>query len=313
MRSFIKYYVFILFNLILAANLETSEEVPKTEISEKKKQKFELLLKRQTYSFIPYNFTSYSEKTDPNTSIETNHLQQNQKVLVPAVFSYENYEKNYRAEISYYEVELVNPNSNVIRSDSNGLSAERLYYSPLARSEFETNFYKIISPVQNWNLYLGGGLRNINKYTYGKYMLDGAFQEYFYTYGPQISVQSSYRFMENFTANLSLDLFYTEGTRFFKTPMISTDTLVFTNGSAGTRGIFRGYESEISLQYKFHENMRFHLGYNQIYSYFSYLHFDQLDLSYNISSPSSISISNGSRSGNYEILRGFFLGFSVFF
>ncbi|TGK03278.1 hypothetical protein EHO58_12670 [Leptospira selangorensis] len=313
MDLFQKYNIFVLLNLFLIPSLQASEEIPKNGPSENKKQKFELLLKRQTYSFIPYNFTSYSEKTDPKESIETSHLQQNQKVLVPAVFSYENYEKNYRAEISYYEVELVNPNSNVIRSNSSGLSAERFYYSPLARSEFEANFYKIISPAQNWNLYLGGGLRNINKYTYGKYMLDGAFQEYFYTYGPQVSIQSSYQFMENFTANLSLDVFYTEGTRFFKTPMISTDTLVFTNGSAGTRGIFRGYESEISLQYKFHENMRFHLGYNQIYSYFSYLHFDQLNLYYNISSPSSISISNGSRSGNYEILRGFFLGFSVFF
>ncbi|PJZ76887.1 LA_2444/LA_4059 family outer membrane protein [Leptospira neocaledonica] len=308
-----KYYVFILLNLFLISNSQASEEIPKTGTSEKRKQKFELLLKRQTYSFIPYNFTSYSEKTNPNESIETNHLQQNQKVLVPAVFSYENYEKNYKAEISYYEVELVNPNSNVIRSNSTGLSAERFYYSPLARSEFETNFYKIISLIQNWNLYLGGGLRNINKYTYGKYMLDGAFQEYFYTYGPQVSLQSSYQFAENFSANISLDVFYTEGTRFFKTPIISPDTLVFTNGSAGTRGIFRGFESEISLQYKFHENMRFHLGYNQISSYFSYLHFDQWNLHYNFSSPSSISISNGSRSGNYEILRGFFLGFSVFF
>ncbi|GBF37047.1 LA_2444/LA_4059 family outer membrane protein [Leptospira johnsonii] len=308
-----KYYVFILLNLFLIPNLQASEEISSNGTSEKRKQKFELLLKRQTYSFIPYNFTSYSEKTDPNESVETNHLQQNQKVLVPAVFSYENYEKNYRAEISYYEIELVNPNSNVIRSNSMGSSAERFYYSPLARSEFEANFYKIISPIRNWNLYLGGGLRNINKYTYGKYMLDGAFQEYFYTYGPQISIQSSYQFAENFSANISLDLFYTEGTRFFRTPVISPDTLVFTNGSAGTKGIYRGYESEISLQYKFHENMRFHLGYNQIFSYFSYLHFDQLDLNYNISSSSSISISNGSRSGNYEILRGFFLGFSVFF
>ncbi|TGL64312.1 LA_2444/LA_4059 family outer membrane protein [Leptospira sarikeiensis] len=312
MKIFRKCHI-LLFMLLSVFGLEASEEENGNIPAGKKKQKFELLLKRQTYSITPYNFTSFSERTDPNESVVANHLQQNQKVLVPAVFSYENYEKNFRAEISYYEVELVNPNSNVLKSNSGILSAERHYYSPLARSEFEANIYKIINPTENWSLFLGGGIRNINKYTYGNYVKDGAFSEYFYTYGPQISLQSSYLFTENFSLNLSLDLFYTEGTRFLKTPLLTPDTLLITNGSAGTRGIYRGTESEISFQYQFHSNMKFHAGYNQIYSYFSYLHYDQLDLTCQTQAPGAFTITNGSRSGNYEILRGFFLGFSVLF
>lgn len=277
------------------------------------KQRFELLLKRQTYQFVPYNYTSFSERTDPNSSVQTEHLQQNRKVLVPAVFSYENYEKNYRIETGYYEVELVNPNSNVIRTDVRGISAERFYYAPVARSEFEINGYKILSVTKDWNLYLGGGIRNINKYTYGYYLLDGAFQEYFYTYGPQASFQSRYRFYENITFAFGLDGFYTEGTRFFRNPIFSPSSITLTNGSAGTRGIYRGFEAEVSLQYQFHENMKFQIGYNQISSYFSYLHFDQINAKLDFSNPSIWTISNASKSGNYEILKGFFLGFSVLF
>ncbi|AOP34670.1 hypothetical protein A0128_12895 [Leptospira tipperaryensis] len=296
---------------------ETSEQ----EARGKKKNVFELLVKRQTYLWTPYDYTSSSEHSPLESSIRTDSVKQNQKVVIPLSFRYDNLERNFRIEISAYEVELANANTNVIQAGSEGFQVRRKYFSPMLRSEAEFNYYKILNLTPDWKLFAGAGIRNINKYKYGYFLREGGYQEYFYTYGPQLVLNTEYKLWNEVSVHWGLDLFYTQGNRFYKEQMFLPDSIIVSSANAGVKGIYRGYEIDLSLSYRIFETVRIYAGYNYIHSYFSYYGFRQTD--FNFGNPQTNPfpaqgnnipiISHAVRSGNYEILQGFYLGVSVVF
>lgn len=312
--------------LTFAVSLGGSEILSQTEeeklLAEKKQTRFELLIKRQTYRWTPYDYTSFSEHSPLESSIRTDSVKQNQKVIVPLAFRYDNLEKNFRIEISAYEVELANANTNLTQVGPGGYQVRRQYFNPMIRSEAEFNYYKILNLSPSWKLFAGAGIRNINKYKYGYYLREGGYQEYFYTYGPQLVLATEYKLWKEVSVQWGLDLFYTQGNRFYKEQMYLPDSITVSNGNAGLKGIYRGYELDFSLSYRIFETMKFFAGYNYIYSYFSYYGFNQTD--FNFGNPQtnpfptqqaigSPTISRPVRSGNYEILQGFYLGVAVGF
>ncbi|TGM57086.1 LA_2444/LA_4059 family outer membrane protein [Leptospira adleri] len=288
---------------------------------EKRQPRFELLIKRQTYRWIPYDYTSFSEHSPLESSIRTDSVKQNQKVIVPLTFRYDNVERNFRVEISAYEIELANANTNVTQAGSGGYQVRRQYFNPMIRSEAEFNYYKILNLSPSWKLFAGAGIRNINKYKYGYYLREGGYREYFYTYGPQLVLNTEYKLWKEVSVQWGLDLFYTQGNRFYKEQMFLPDSIVVSNGNAGVKGIYRGYEIDLSLSYRIFDTVKFFAGYNYIYSYFSYYGFGQTD--FNFGNPQTNpfptqaivapTISRPVRSGNYEILQGFYLGVAVGF
>ncbi|PJZ81628.1 LA_2444/LA_4059 family outer membrane protein [Leptospira meyeri] len=298
---------------------ETEKPVPE---GNSKKSEWSLLLKRQTYHYLPYE---YSSLTDKNESIlptrSSSALKENGKVLIPFVFSYENLEKGFKVDLSYFEIEIVNANTLLYQQSTQGGNLSRFYLSPTARSEFELNFYKTFSPTKDWKLNLGGGVRNINRYLYGNYLGQGTFKEYFFTYGPQVSVQTIYQLNQDFAFHLTMDVFYTQGTRFFKQPNLMEDKFQYSLSTAGTEGIFRGYELDGSLSYFFHPNMKFFVGYNMIVSKFSYLHYNDIQLKQNTENLGSQNPSLAGvwemnlpqKSENFDVLRGIYLGMKVSF
>ncbi|WP_081099210.1 LA_2444/LA_4059 family outer membrane protein [Leptospira weilii] len=298
-----------------------SQQKEKNQEGEKKKSVFEFWIKRQTYRWTPYDYTSFSEHSPLESSNKTDSVKQNQKVLVPLAFRYDRHDKKYRIELSAYEIELANPNAIVTKAGGGGIEIQRHYFNPMIRSEAEFNYYKILNLSENWDLFVGVGIRNINKYKYGYFLQEGAYQEYFYTYGPQFVFRTDYRFMENFSLSFAADLFYTEGNRFYKPKTVSLDSVTISNGTVGVRGIYRGYELDLSLGYKIFETVKLYVGYNYIYSYFSYLGFNQTDFVLGNSQVSPIQmhindvpfITRSIRSGNHDILQGFYFGVSVGF
>lgn len=284
----------------------------------KKKSFFELRVKRQTYQWTPYDYTSFSEHSSLESSNKTDSVKQNQKVLVPLAFRYDNLEKEFRIEISVYEIELANANTNFTQA---GDQVRRHYFNPMLRSEAEFNFYKILNWDEDWKVFAGAGIRNINKYKYGYFLKEGSYQEYFYTYGPQIVLNTEYKLWKEISIHLGLDFFYTEGNRFYKDRMIMPDSIVVSNGNAGVKGIYRGYEIDFSLSYKIFETVKFYAGYNYIYSYFSYLGFNQIDFTLGNVQISPIQTQTNNvpfmirpiRSGNHDILQGFYFGAAVGF
>ncbi|MCG6144317.1 LA_2444/LA_4059 family outer membrane protein [Leptospira bandrabouensis] len=287
-----------------------------------KKSEWSLLLKRQTYHYLPYE---YSSLTDKNESIvptrSSSALKENGKVLIPFVFSYENLEKGFKVDLSYFEIEIVNANTLLYQQSAQGGNVSRFYLSPTARSEFELNLYQTFLLNKDWKLYLGGGVRNINRYLYGNYLGQGTFKEYFFTYGPQVSAQTIYQLSQKLALHLTMDVFYTQGTRFFKQPNLMEDRFQYSLSTAGTEGIFRGYEWDGSLSYSFHPNMKFFVGYNMIVSKFSYLHYNEIQFSSNTANLGSQNPSVTDtwewnlpkKSENFDRLRGIYLGMMVSF
>ncbi|TGN10441.1 LA_2444/LA_4059 family outer membrane protein [Leptospira ilyithenensis] len=319
-----RVYYFLVSLFLFAwtvSSLYCEEKETETGSKKEKISSFEFFLKRQTYHFTPYEYTSLTETPDPNRPVSAGKLNQNSKVLIPFVFSYDNYEKNYRLEISYFEMEIVNPNSVVLRTEGNQISMTREYITPVTRSELEVNAYRKFSIGKGWSLYTGGGIRNINKYKYGSYVSEGAFQEYFFTYGPQLSIKSVHSITSDIQFSIGLDGFYTQGNRFLKDPILSSQTFLLPISTAGTEGIYRGYELDLSLSYRFFENFKFYIGYNQIESKFSYLDLHQVNVIYlnsqwngnNFSLTGVPAVSQPIRSGNFEILKGVYFGGSVNF
>ncbi|TGL39008.1 LA_2444/LA_4059 family outer membrane protein [Leptospira perdikensis] len=298
---------------------ETERPVPE---GNSKKSEWSLLLKRQTYHYLPYE---YSSLTDKNESIfptrSSSALKENGKVLIPFVFSYENLEKGFKVDLSYFEIEIVNANTLLYQQSAQGGNLSRFYLSPMARSEFELNLYKTFAPTKDWKLNLGGGVRNINRYLYGNYLGQGTFKEYFFTYGPQASIQTIYQIHQDFAFHLTMDVFYTQGTRFFKQPNLMEDRFQYSLSTAGTEGIFRGYEWDGSLSYSFHPHMKFFVGYNMIVSKFSYLHYNDIQLkqgtenlgSQNPTLAGVWEMNLPQKSENFDVLRGIYLGLMVSF
>ena len=295
------------------------------EISKAKDAKetlFHLLLKRQTYHYIPYEYTALTDKNESlYPSRKSSELKENGKVLIPFVFTYENLAKALKVEVSYFEIEIVNANTLLFENSPSQISASRFYLSPMARSEFEGNAYKMFYLDPLWKVSLGGGIRNINRYLYGNYLSQGAFKEYFFTYGPQFSIESEVTLPYDLYWNLTLDIFYTQGTRFQRQPHLIENKLTYAFNNAGTEGVFRGYEFDTSLSYQFHSNMRLFLGFNQIISRFSYLNFNELRVTSNTNNLGSPNISLSDefkwekpiRKENFDRLQGIYFGLMVTF
>ncbi|MDI7174899.1 LA_2444/LA_4059 family outer membrane protein [Leptospira santarosai] len=291
-----------------------------SQTAENKKNAFELLIKRQTYQWTPYDYTSYTERSISEISTKTDSVKQNQKVLIPFAFRYDQLERKFRIEISVYEIELANANTIVTRADSGGYSTKRQYFNPMLRSEAELNLYKIFDRIEDWKFFLGLGIRNINKYRYGYFLREGAYEEFFYTYGPQIVFRTDYRIWERFFLGLAVDLFYTEGNRFYKSKTMTLESISVSTGNSGVRGIYRGSEIDFSFAYQFSEAFKFYVGYSYIYSYFSYYGFNQTDLNLGtvpsnpfFNTAASTMLSHPIKSGDHDILRGFYFGISVCF
>ncbi|EMY79755.1 outer membrane protein, TIGR04327 family [Leptospira weilii serovar Ranarum str. ICFT] len=298
-----------------------SQQKEENQEGEKKKSVFEFWIKRQTYRWTPYDYTSFSEHSSLENSIKTDSIKQNQKVIVPLSFRYDNQDRGFRIEISAYEIELANPNAIVTRAGQGGVTAQRHYFNPMLRSEAEFNYYKILNINEDWKILAGAGIRNINKYKYGYFLREGSYQEYFYTYGPQLVFNTEYKLWKDLSAHFSLDLFYTEGSRFYKDRMITPDVIVVSNGAAGARGIYRGYEIDFSFGYRILEAVKIFVGYNYIDSYFSYLGFNQTDFTLGNFQTSPFQtqtndvpfITRPIHSGNHDILHGLYFGVSVGF
>lgn len=320
MKQNLIYILLVFFSsMLFAEETVTIENEPKEK---RNHSRTSLLLKRQTYQYLPYEYTALTDKNEAIVPTRSSSaLKENGKVLIPFVFSYENLTKGFKLELSYFEIEIVNANTLLYQQTALGAHISRFYLSPMARSEFEFNVYKTFTPGLDWKLYLGGGIRNINRYQYGNYLGQGTFKEYFFTYGPQVSLQSIYQLPFDLAFHLTMDLFYTQGTRFFKQPNLMEDRFQYSLSTAGTEGIFRGYELDGSLSYSFHPNMKFFVGYNLIVSKFSYYHYNEIQLSRSTENLGSANptvtgaweINLPKKSENFDSLRGIYVGAMVSF
>jgi outer membrane protein (TIGR04327 family) len=215
--------------------------------------------------------------------------------------------------LAYFEVENANSNAFINTYKQGQLTTSRNYFPAIGRSEFEANIFKVFQMYDRFELALGGGIRNINKYIYGKNNLNGAYQEYYFTYGPQISFQSSWNFYKTFYLQLHGDLFYTRGTRFSDNLVIRPDLIRKSINNSSWNLIYRGYEIDFSLKHKINDELSIYLGYNFIESFYSPYKNNSLNLDWSLNDQniSSIEINQNLLKGNFETLKGVYLAFKI--
>ncbi len=291
--------------------------------SAKSTPKFEFLMKRQTFRFLPYEYTSLTQISSYGSVYEpvvAGGLGGNEKVLVPAACSCEDCIESWRLEASYYEIELPAANAILLRSTPTSLVLTRQYLNPTARSEALGTALRRISLSGGWTMYVGGGIQNINKYTYGANTLSGSpYQEYFFTYGPAASMRLTGALTDSFSITFQSKMFATTGTRFASSASWEGGNLSFPPGAAltiragtaHTRGVYRGAEIDVSGAFRIFDRFRIHIGYDHIYSYFSYLHYHQTNITFPVSGIPTVSYPP--KTGNHEIVSGLYAALSITF
>ena len=294
-----------------------SEKSANTQAVQEPAYGFELFVKRQTYEVVPYEYTSSTRDPHREFLIQNSNLEQNSKVLVPMALRYEGKNRKYWLETSFYEIEIVNSNTYQLKHSPSSSTLSRKYFPALTRSEAEIGAFYIFTPLSGLQLGIGGGGKNINKYTYGKNNLSGAFQEYYLTYGPQLGLRLEWKFLSNLSLSVMLDAFYTQGNRFSDNVLLDNDHLQIAGSIAGKKGLYRGVESDIALYYRFFGKFRIGIGYNRIDSYFSPLHNNSILYTFpdplRNRNPAEIKIRRGIQNGNFETLKGFYAVASVSF
>ena len=271
---------------------------------------FELFVKRQSYTFSSFEYESSTRNPYQDSLIQNDGLKQNSKILVPMMLRYEDSQRNFWIETSYYEIEIVNSNTVELTTYPDSFSLTRRYFPALIRSEAEINAIKFFEPESGLKLGIGGGGKNINKYIYGKYNLSGAYQEYYLTYGPQLSLRLEWNFLNNLFLTGMVDAFYTQGNRFSDNLLIDTNQLRVEGSIAGKKGLYRGVESDMALYFRFFEKFKIGVGYNRIDSFFSPLNNHSiiyiLPDPLNNQNPETIQISQGIQNGAKETLHGLY-------
>ena len=298
----------ILLFFLLLSGLSAKE-------NEQTGQAFELFVKRQTYTFTPYEYTSSTRVPEKDTIIINDGLRQNSKVLVPMTLRFEDLQKKYWLEIAYYEIEIINSNSAELTTRPGATALTRKYFPAVTRSEAEINLFKIFQPYNSLKLGFGGGGKNINKYIYGNNIPQGAFQVYHLTYGPQLGMRLDWNFSGHFSLAAMLDAFYTQGSRYSDNVILQQNRLEYSVMTAGRQGIYRGMEVDLAFFYRFLEKYRIGVGYNTIGSWFSPLHNDTylFTLTSTPNQNPDIKIRPDIQNGNFEKLQGVYTVLSVSF
>ncbi|EOQ90312.1 outer membrane protein, TIGR04327 family [Leptospira yanagawae serovar Saopaulo str. Sao Paulo = ATCC 700523] len=287
------------------------------------KPTFESGVKVLRAEFIPFEYSR--DKTDaiPLWGYKVNDLKSNNKTINPFFFTYKNLEKGYGLEFEFSKIQMERANYDIdyvyTRNNIPQYSRFKEYLRYNERSDYKLNFFFYLLPDSKEYFALGGGIRKIDRIRNSS--IDNfTAEEKIIALGPQIVLKSKIPITKQLSLNIGLDLYHTQGKRdyyyldshlyFFSSGAVSDFTSIKGNGK--TKGIFRGFEADISLKYNFLENFNLAFGYNYNYAYFRYE--DLNDTFYSFSTfNNSIGYQNSKLSNGKEIIRGFYISASTIF
>ncbi|MGJ4734922.1 LA_2444/LA_4059 family outer membrane protein [Leptospira levettii] len=291
--------------------------------SQSSKPTFETGIKVLRAQFIPFEYSR--DKTDaiPLWGYKVNDLRNNTKTINPFFFIYKNLEKGFGFEFEYSKIQLERANYDIdtIYRFNNTTQYNRYkeYLRNNERSDYKLNFFFYLSPENKEYFAIGGGIRKIDRIRNSSKDNFTA-EEKIIALGPQIVLKSKIPITDQLSLNLGLDLYHTQGKRdyyyldsnlyYFSSGAASTLTSIKGNGQ--TKGVFQGYEANISLKYNFLENFNLAFGYNYNYSYFKYEDLNDSIYSYS-SFRNTFGYENSKLSNGKEIIRGFYISASTVF
>ncbi|EMY60594.1 LA_2444/LA_4059 family outer membrane protein [Leptospira terpstrae] len=291
--------------------------------SQSSKSTFETGIKALRAQFIPFEYSR--DKTDaiPLWGYKVNDLRSNTKTINPFFFIYKNPENKFGIEFEYFKFQLDRANydiDNVYRiNNTTQYNRYKEYLRNNERSDYKLNFFFYLSPENKEYFAIGGGIRKIDRIRNSSKDNFTA-EEKIIALGPQIVLKSKIPITDQLSINLGLDLYHTQGKRdyyyldsnLYYFPSGAASTLTIIKGNGQTKGVFQGYEANISLKYNFLENFNLAFGYNYNYSYFKYENLNDSIYSYS-SFRNTFGYENTKLSNGKEIIRGFYISASTVF
>lgn len=288
-------------------------------LAETGKQSIETGIKAQKAEFIPFEYSRDLTDAEPLYAYSIKKLNNNSKVINPFFFVYKNLEKNFGIEFDYTNIQIhkANYESQFINRDT--LYVNKEYLRNNERSDYKLNFFFFPSQELKELLSIGAGLRKIDRIRNTETANLSA-EEKFISIGPQIVFKSKVPLTEFLSLNIGLDLYHTQGKRdyyyyesklsFARSGTFSTFNTITQNEK--TLGVFRGYQADVSLKYKFLDHFNIAIGYNYNYTYFKYENLD--DKYYYFNTLANYGYSQNIKPSNgQEIIRGFYISASTVF
>ncbi|WP_244944528.1 LA_2444/LA_4059 family outer membrane protein [Leptospira bandrabouensis] len=271
----------------------------------------------QHTEFIPYDYSRRVTDADPYWGIKVNKLRNNTKTINPFFLIYKNFEKGFSLEVDYSKIQIERANYDTDFILENQISRRKNYSINNERSDLKFNAY--FHPNQQFSelFAFGLGIRKIDRIRNAS-DLNYSIEEKFISLGPQIVFKSKIPITEQLSFNLGIDLYHTQGKRhynyssLFYSPSDNYSYVETVKGNGNTIGIFRGFETNLSLKYNFLENFNIAIGYNYNYSYLKYENLNDFRY-YSTSIYRTIEIQNTKYSNGKELIRGFFISASTVF
>ncbi|TGL64241.1 LA_2444/LA_4059 family outer membrane protein [Leptospira sarikeiensis] len=266
-------------------------------------------IRMQKSEYAPYDYKANSNIAMQRVNYDFN-LTGNVRTIYPIYLKYINADRKYGLEFQFAENSLNKARYYSFAGDPSGVSFSRNEVVDLERRDYKLNYLAYHLTRFGEKLYFGLGLRKIDRAVWDG-SLFSIYSNRVETLGPQLSVKSNIPLYENLSLNMSLEFYYTQGSRTFARqfffPYYEVDVTIQREN---TLGIFRGVEWDLSLSYLWKGKYKFYFGYN--YNKANFANQNALDyrLSYNATLDSVNLYYNLPESGR-EIIRGYYLGFST--
>ncbi|TGM20270.1 hypothetical protein EHQ90_03595 [Leptospira stimsonii] len=322
-KSFKTIATFILLIFYFTFGNSSAEEVKeKEQLSEPKKSgQFELIIKRQTTTFTPYE---YSFTTNPVYSPQYypdiySKLRNNTDIVFPLSLIYTN--GKFRYELKYTKIHFSSMNYENTYINR-GIIYDRYIQLPdTTRGDLQNNFiYWFEKPERRFEWGVGLGIRNIYKskenISYNFY-----FSQEESPNGIQFNYRVLYKITDSLRLNFGYDLYHAIGNRKIhgqygynysakENSTASYYTIVVPDKNTLVR--YSGMEVDLSLSYKINELFSLYIGYNYNRASISYRNYNDKYLSYD-SYSNNFYLRDTYSVAKSEIIRGYYLGVSCIF
>ncbi|TGL85530.1 hypothetical protein EHQ68_17120 [Leptospira congkakensis] len=251
------------------------------EESKTKSATFEYGLKGQNFTYFPY-------ETTRSFGYNQSELKNNKDFVYLPFFKYRSTSKNFG-----FDFDMVDIKTNDLYYKAyyfyNGFFPTTYGFGNVQRQEYRFNFFYL--PFENQVFYFGLGILKIDRfykienYEYASNINSDKIN----SYGISVPLRSKFELVDGLELNLGFDPYVTYGKRNYTNQRVSNIVyyenaygpyfyLIKTNPNNITEIL--GFQAEISLSYKFYDNLRFYVGFSRNQSTVRSINLDQTTYTY---------------------------------
>ncbi|PJZ47321.1 hypothetical protein [Leptospira brenneri] len=251
------------------------------EESKSKPATYEYGLKVQNITFFPYEGIRTG-------GFNQSELKNNKELVYLPFFKYRNTNKQFGFDFDMIDIKISDPYYKAFHFN-NSLLPTAYSLGNVQRQEYRFNFFYL--PLENQLFYFGLGLLKIDRlYNVENYDFASSIShDKINSYGISIPLRSKIELIDGLELNLGFDPYVTYGRRNYVNQRVSSVMyyedkpgpyfyLAKTNPNNITE-IF-GFQAEISLSYKFYDNLRLYVGFIRNQSTIRSINFDRTNYTY---------------------------------